>query len=149
MPRRLLLLLVCALSLPIISAAVSAQTRSSVSATEVNGTFRDRSGSSFRILALGGGELRVAFEGVYVYKMTNGEDMANTGTAGGIAEIKGDTAIFKPEETTECTIILKFLPGKRLRVTQQGTDSECGFGVNVNAGGTYRKISSAKPRFDR
>ena len=88
-----------------------AQTRKAVSAAEVTGTFRDISGSEFNILALGKGKLRVSFSGVYNYKMTNGEPMANLGEARGEAEIAGDTATFTPEDTEECTITLKFLRG--------------------------------------
>lgn len=126
---------------------VEAQTRKSVSGAEVTGTFRDSSGSEFNILVLGKGKLRVGFSGVYTYKMANGELMANVGEARGAAEIAGDTTIFKPEETENCTIIMKFLPTKRLKVTQKGTDAECGFGHNVSADGNYKKISSAKPKF--
>lgn len=124
-----------------------AQTRRAVSGAEVTGTFRDSSGSEFKILALGKGKLRAAFSGVYLFKMSNGEDMANTGEAAGEAEIVGDTATFESEDTEECTIVLKFLVGGKLKVTQKGTDAECGFGVNVSAAGLYKKISSVKPKF--
>jgi hypothetical protein len=124
-----------------------AQARKSVSGAEVTGTFRDVSGSEFSILVLGKGKLRVSFSGVYNYKMRNGEPMANLGEARGEAEIAGDTAIFKPEDTEQCTITMKFLPGRRLKVTQDGTDAECGFGVNVSAEGNYKKTSNAKPKF--
>jgi hypothetical protein len=126
---------------------VIAQTRKSVSGAEVTGTFRDVSGSELHISALGKGKLRVSFSGVYNYKMRNGEPMANLGEARGEAEIAGDTALFKPEDTEECTITIRFLPGKRLKVRQKGTDSECGFGVNVSAAGDYKKISNSKPKF--
>ena len=125
----------------------AAQTRASVGA-EVSGTFRDASGSSFSILALGKGKLRVAFAGVYAYKTAAGEDMANTGEASGQADIAGDTAIFKPDNMEQCTITLKFIPGGKLKVTQNGADSECGFGLNVSAAGFYKKVSSRKPKFD-
>ncbi|MGI8495583.1 MAG: hypothetical protein ACR2L1_09775 [Pyrinomonadaceae bacterium] len=123
------------------------QTRKSVSGAEVTGTFRDVSGSEFKILALGRGKLRVGFSGVYNFKTKNGEPMANVGEARGKADISGDTAIFKPEETEQCTMILRFLPNRRLKVTQKGVDAECGFGVNVSADGNYKKISRAKPKF--
>ena len=124
-----------------------AQTRKSVSGAEVTGTFRDVSGSEFKILALGRGKLRVSFSGVYPYKTANGEVTANMGEAAGEVEITGDTAIFKPADTEQCTITLKFLPGRRMKVTQKGTDVECGFGANVSAGGNYKKTSNAKPKF--
>ncbi|PYK29375.1 MAG: hypothetical protein DME57_10540, partial [Verrucomicrobia bacterium] len=70
---------------------------------------------------------------------------ANTGEGRGTARIEGDTAIFKPEGAEDgCKITLKFAAGK-LVVTQEGI---CGFGHNVSAEGTYKKVSSAKPKFD-
>ncbi len=125
----------------------NAQTRKSVSGTEVTGTFRDESGSEFRILALGKGKLRVAFSGIYMHMTASGEKMPNLGEASGEAIISGDTAIFRREDTKQCTITIKFLTRGRLKVTQKGTDVECGFGNNVSADGDYKKISSAKPKF--
>lgn len=130
-------------------AEVKAQNRKSVSGAEVTGTFRAKGGNEFSILALGKGKLRVAFIGVYSYKMANGEDMANTGEAFGTAEIEGDTAFFSPEETEDCTITLKFLIGGKLQVKQEGSDADCGFGHNVFADGLYKKISGKKPKFDQ
>jgi len=124
-----------------------AQNRKAVSGAEVTGTFRDASGSEFSVLALGKGKLRVGFSGVYNYKMRNGEQMANLGEARGEAEIAGDTATFEPEDTEECTISLKFLRGGKVKVTQKGSDADCGFGHNVTADGMYKKISGAKPKF--
>lgn len=125
----------------------NAQDRKAVSGVEVTGTFRDVSGSEFNILALGKRKLRIAFSGVYAYKMANGKPMANVGEAVGKAEITGDTAVFKPKDEEQCKIILKFLQGGRLKIKQQGTDVECGFGANVSAEGNYKKVSSAKPKF--
>ncbi len=127
---------------------INAQSRKAVSGADVTGTFRESaSGSEFSILALGKGRLRIAFSGVYPYKLANGEDTANTGEAIGEAEIRGDTATFTPEEFQECAITLKFLTRGRLKVTQMGSDAECGFGNNVSADGTYKKVSAKKPRF--
>lgn len=129
------------------AAEIAAQTRKSVGGAEVTGTFRDESGSEFKVAALGKGKLRVAFSGVYPYKTANGEMTANTGEAAGAAEIIGDTAIFKPADTEECMITLNFLRGAKLKVVQKGNDSDCGFGHNVSADGTYKKTSGAKPKF--
>ena len=69
---------------------------------------------------------------------------ANEGEGSGVATIEGDTAIFKPEGAEEeCQITLRFTGGK-LVVTQTGI---CGFGHNVSAAGTYRKVSARKPKF--
>ena len=88
--------------------------------------------------------LQVEFSGVYEYKTAQGQT-ANTGEGSGIATIEGDTAIFKPEGAEEeCRITLKFTGGK-LVVMQTGI---CGFGNNVTAAGTYKKVSGKKPKFE-
>jgi len=70
--------------------------------------------------------------------------MANTGEGSGIARIEGNEATFKPEDAEdECEIKMKFIKGK-LEVKQEGI---CGFGHNVSAAGTYRRVSSRKPKF--
>ena len=132
---------------------INAQTRKSVGAAEVNGTFRDYFGGKYKgsyneikILALGGGKLRVAFELVYPYTMADGDPMVNTGTAEGTAIIEGDTATFTPPETEGCTITIRFVKRGTIEVSQEG-DSKCGFGFNVNSQGTYKKSSGAKPKF--
>ena len=115
----------------------------SVTAAEVNGTWKAKWGE-FKIWALGHQRLQVEFSGVYEYKTPMGPT-ANTGEGSGIATIEGDTATFKPEGAEEeCRITLKFTGGK-LVVTQTGI---CGFGHNVTAAGTYKKISAKKPKFE-
>lgn len=97
----------------------------------------------FKICALGKQRLQVEFSGVYEYKMPQGP-MANEGEGSGVATIEDDTAIFKSEGAEEeCQITLKFT-GSKLVVTQTGI---CGFGHNVSAEGTYKKVSSKKPKF--
>lgn len=135
--------------------AANAQTRKSVGAAEVNGTFRSYFGGKFKgsyneikILALGGGKLRVALELIYPYITGAGEMSANVGTADGTAAIAGDTAIFSPDENGKCVITIKFVRRGALEVSQTGVDSECGFGFNVNASGTYKKTNGAKPKFN-
>jgi hypothetical protein len=114
-----------------------------VTAAQVNGTWQLRD-NEFKIWALGQQKLQIEFFGVYEHQSGHGPT-ANTGEGSGIAKIEGDTAIFKPEGAEdECKITLKFASGK-LIVTQTGT---CGFGNHVYADGTYKKISSKKPKFD-
>jgi hypothetical protein len=127
--------------------------RNAVGAAEVNGTFRDYFGGKFkgnyneiRILAVGKGKLRVRFDLTYPYVDASGGMMANTGQAEGTATIVGDTATFSPDETTDCTIIIKFVKPGLIKVAQNGA-SECGFGFNVSASGDYKKTSVAKPKF--
>ena len=115
----------------------------SVTAAQVNGTWKTK-GGEFKIWALGKQRLQVEFSGVYEYKTPQGPS-ANEGEGSGIATIEGDTAVFKPEGAEEeCRITLKF-SGSKLVVTQTGI---CGFGHNVSAEGTYKKISSKKPKFE-
>src|SRR6267142_2143664 len=113
-----------------------------VTAAQANGVYRYYQ-SEFRILALGHNKLKVQFDGIY---MTQAKT-PNMGYATGEAIIDGNIATFKPPDTERCEITLVFLPGK-LKVMQDGSDADCGFGHNVNAAGTYKKIRSGKPQFE-
>jgi hypothetical protein len=124
-----------------------AQNRKSVTGAEVTGTFRTKDGDEFKVAALGKGKLRIAFSGVYMHKTASGENMPNTGEASGTAVVAGDTATFKPADFQQCAITLRFLTRSRLKVTQSGNDTDCGFGANVSASGTYKKISGRRPKF--
>jgi hypothetical protein len=118
----------------------------SVTAAEASGTYRDAKGNSeIRILALGHGKLKVQLALVYEYKSGAGP-MANLGDASGEATIENNIAVFVPEGAGDCKITMTFLPNGKLKVEQQGV--ECGFGHNVYAEGTFRKISNRKPTFD-
>jgi hypothetical protein len=112
-----------------------------VTAEQVNGLYRYRT-SEFRILALGHKKLKVQFNGEW---MTRG-GYPNLGEAMGEASIEGNVATFIPGDTTKCKITMTFLTN-RMEVTQEGLDSDCGFGHNVVATGTYRRIQGGKPRF--
>jgi hypothetical protein len=112
-----------------------------VTAPQANGVYRYYK-SEFRILALGHNKLKVQFDGIYVTLKS-----FNMGYAGGEAIIDGNIATFRPPDTERCEITLVFLPGK-LKVTQDGSDADCGFGHNVYATGTYRKVRAGKPKFE-
>lgn len=152
MKKLLILLGVFILGLSLASSFKTiAQNRKSVSAAEVNGTFRSYFGGKFkgsyneiRILALGKGKLKVAFDLVYPYVDGTGELSANLGSTEGEAEIEGDTAVFMDDEYGECAITIKFLKPGAIAVSQEG---DCGFGLNVSADGNYRKTSGVKPKF--
>ncbi len=137
----LLALVVSAFSAPTATAG-----ERSVTAGEANGTYRDVEGKSeIKILALGHGKLKVQSALVYEYR-SGGGPMANLGDASSKATIENDIAVFVPEEAGDCKITMAFLPNGKLKVEQQG--EECGFGHNVRADGTFRKISNRKPKFD-
>lgn len=138
--KALLFLLIALVLLPI--SVVPAAQKNIVTAAQVNGTWSSKRGI-IRVWALGKQRLRVEFYGLYEYNTPAGP-IANLGEARGIAEIEGDTAILKPDETeNHCTIKLQFV-GQRLLVSQDG---ECGFGKHVTATGEYRKTSRRKPKF--
>jgi hypothetical protein len=136
--------------------AYAQKSRASVSGAEVTGTFKmsfigkkykDFS-NQLEILALGGGKLKFAFDLVYPYTLKNGEVSVNMGGLSGEIDIKGDTAVYQSDEYGACKITIKFVRPGEVKVIQDGTDGNCGFGHNVSSQGTYRKVSSKKPKFE-
>jgi hypothetical protein len=127
----------------IASPIASGQThRGAVTAAQINGVYKnDR--NDFRVLAVGHHKLKVQFNGEW---MTRG-GYPNIGEAIGEATIEGNVATFIPGETTKCKITMTFLPDNKMIVQQEGLDAECGFGHNVMATGTYRRVKAGKPRF--
>jgi len=134
-----------ALSIPAQSPLVTRKGRRTsaqiVSAAQINGLYRYRR-NDFRILALGHHKLKVQFNGEW---MTRG-GYPNIGEAIGEATIEGNLATFIPGDTTGCKITMTFLTN-RMKVEQEGTDADCGFGHNVMATGTYRRVKGGKPKF--
>ena len=134
----------------------NAQTsRKAVGAAEVNGTFRSYFSGKFKgsyneikILALGKNKLKVRFDLTYPHIDGTGGLMANTGEAEGVAEINGDTAVYSTsDEYGKCAITIKFVKPGVIKVNEAAEESDCGFGFNVSADGTYKKVSSVKPKF--
>lgn len=155
MPKKSSLILVTIVFSVFATVPVLGQTsRKSVSAAEVTGTFRRNftgkfrgSSSEIKIVSIGRGKLKVAFDLIYPYEIGDGELSANTGTADGEAAIEGDTAAYSSNEFGPCRITIKFVRPGRINVEQEGSDADCGFGHNVMADGDYRKVSGAKPKF--
>lgn len=114
-----------------------------VTAAQANGVYRSYD-NEIRILALGHNKLKVQFDGVY-HTISKS---VNTGYASGEATIDGKVALLELREWGPCKITMVFLGGNRLKVTQEGDSPDCGFGHNVNATGTYRKIRGGKPKFE-
>ncbi len=124
--------------------------RKSVSAAEVTGTFKltgdaNRS-SELKIEALAKGHLQVEF--FTALKLGhNGDARGNTANASGLALISGDTATFTPteQEPDQCSITIKFVKLGQIKITQEGS---CGFVSDmISTEGTYKRTSSAKPKF--
>jgi len=120
---------------------VPQSTRPVLSAAQVNGLYRYRR-NNFRVLMLGRHKLKVQFNGEWMTRWR----YPNLGEAIGEATLEENVATFIPKGTTQCKITMTFTP-RRMDVTQQGTDTECGFGRNVMATGTYRRIKRGRPRF--
>lgn len=128
--------------------------RKNVSNKEVTGTFKTADGAnSVKIFPVGKGGLdhpgyNLQVEFFASLKLgENGEANGNTGTLSGFAPIKGDTATFTPDgmEYDKCTVTLKFVKVGVLKITQKG---DCGFISDmITTEGTYKKVSSAKPKF--
>ncbi|MBK6722694.1 MAG: hypothetical protein IPG58_05265 [Acidobacteria bacterium] len=144
-------------SMMLFSGSLYAQkSRASVSGAEVTGTFKmsfigkkyKGLSNELEILALGGGKLKFAFDLIYPYTLKNGEVSVNMGGLSGEIDIKGDTAVYQSDEYGACKITIKFVRPGEVKVTQDGTDGNCGFGHNVTSQGTYRKVSSKKPKFE-
>ncbi len=155
MRKRLSTVVFAVLFVMVVSASAFAQKdRMSVPASEVNGTFKmnftgkfRKFSNEFKILALGGGKLRVAMDLVYPFSMRNGEPMVNMGGFDDEFAIVGDVAKYTSNDG-KCKFIIKFVRSGTIKVTQDGTDGACGFGHNVMADGTYLKVSSKKPKFE-
>ena len=112
-----------------------------VTAAQINGVYKyDR--NDFRVLALGHHKLKVQFNGEW---MTRG-GYPNIGEAIGEATINGNVATFIPGDTTKCKITMTFLRNKMI-VDQEGLDADCGFGHNVMARGTYRRVKAGRPKW--
>jgi len=118
-----------------------AQAAKVLKAAQINGVYR-YSHNEFRILALPHHKLKVQFKGQW----SSINDSRHTGHATGEAIIKGNVASFIPGDTTKCRITMTFL-ANRMIVEQEGSDVDCGFGANVMARGTYRRVKAGKPKF--
>jgi hypothetical protein len=149
--KRSLLTVLCVLAATIWGAAQEPQQSTPpkppkgvvVTAAQANGVYSSYD-NQIRILALGKNKLKVQFDGIY-HTISKS---VNTGYASGEATIEGNVAVLELREWGPCKITMVFLRGNRLKVTQEGDSPDCGFGHNVRADGTYRKIRSGKPKFE-
>ncbi len=112
-----------------------------VTAGQINGVYKSGR-NDFRVLALGHNKLKVQFNGEWMTRA----GYPNLGEAIGEATIDGNVATFIPGDTTNCKITMTFLTN-RMIVRQEGSDAECGFGHNVMADGTYRRVKAGRPKW--
>lgn len=123
--------------------------RAAISAAEATGTFSTgKNGNEMKILPLGKGKLKVEFSLVYMYKLPTGDWTANTGEPSGIAEIKGDTGVLDlSQDDRVCKITIKFVKPGTVEVSEGDDCAGIVGGMNVTSDGTYKRISTRKPKF--
>lgn len=108
-------------------------------AINFTGTYTIKSKSTLDVLILPNNKLK--FHLLATYSPPGNPGGTNTGEASGVVPLKGNTAVYQDQD---CKITMKFL-GDKAQVTQVGS---CGFGLQVNAQGTYFKQSSQTPQFE-
>jgi len=69
--------------------------------------------------------------------------LANVGEVSGETPLAGDAATYADQDN-DCALNFKFA-GEKLVVSQDGS---CGMGLNVSGSGTYKRTSTAPPKFD-
>ena|SRR2546430_4427564 len=143
LPSQLIRLIVGVSSFLLLGSLVTSgqSPRRAVTAAQINGVYKSGR-NDFRVLALGHHKLKVQFNGEWMTRA----GYPNIGEAIGEATIEGNVATFIPGDTTKCKITMTFLRNKMI-VEQQGLDADCGFGHNVMASGTYRRVKAGKPRW--
>jgi hypothetical protein len=122
-----------------------ARNNDSIDAKQVTGTWESEN-NVISILALNDEKLKVELDLSYEYPLETGSG-TNLGFALGQTTLKERTAIFIPPDTENCKITMQFETEKMMKVTQEGKPIECGFGLGVYANGSYKKVSSAEPKF--
>lgn len=139
----LVLVLVVA-SLFHIDDAASQQPKKRLQTGVVTGTYKYVL-NTVEVLELPDHQVRIRFSGFWPNDRKRAETR-NVGTFDETVRLDGQTAIVKIQYGEDpCTITLEFLRNKVI-VEQGGYLGGCGFGFNVEADGTYRKVSSKPPQ---
>lgn len=84
------------------------------------------------------------FHLIAVWKSPTNGEVVHVGEISAVVPMQNNLAIY---EKGKCKIVLEILPNK-IKVAQTGSETDCDFGVNVSATGTYRKSVSRAPKFD-
>ena len=71
----------------------------------------------------------------------------NTGSAADTIPLVENMAVYSVTYTGQCEIGFEFSAGQ-VKVSQSGSDADCGFGLGVNATGIYLQRDPAIPIFD-
>jgi hypothetical protein len=93
------------------------------------------------VLQLPGGKIKFQLVALWV-SHNNPENIHN-------GELRGEVTLRNGQATLpgNCKITMKFSANKVV-ITEGDETDDCGFGANVTAAGSYRKIDSKKPKFD-
>ena len=111
-------------------------------AATVTGTYKYLL-NTLEVLELPDHKIRIRFAGVWPNSRRRAETR-NVGTFDETVPLKGRTAVVKPKYGNgECAITLEFKANKVI-LTQVGYS--CGFGFNVEADGSYAKLSGRPPK---
>ena len=100
--------------------------------------------NSLEVLELPDHQVRISFAGFWPNDRKRAETR-NVGSFDETVPLKGRTAEVKLQYGADpCILTLEFRLNKAI-VTQEGSMMGCGFGFNVEADGTYTKVSSKPP----
>ncbi len=112
---------------------------------QVTGQYRLRKNefrNSLDVRQLPGGKIK--FELIALWVSANNPENIHNGELHGVARLENGVANY---ESGNCKVRMSFA-SNRVTITTDDVIDDCGFGANVAASGTYRKISSKIPRFD-
>ena len=126
------------------SCAVQAQSSQRASPKSVTGHYRltkEEFRNRLDVRQLAGGHIKFYLLALWV--SFNNPDNIHNGELHGIAKLENGVAIYDQDG---CKIKFEFF-SSRTRITQL-EEAGCGFGANVTADGTYRKLDNKKPKFD-
>jgi hypothetical protein len=86
---------------------------------------------------------RIKFDLLALWVSHYNPENVHNGTLQGIVKLENGAAIY---EADGCKLKLEIVLTK-IRIIQND-DADCGFGANVTATGSYRKVDGRKPKFD-
>lgn len=79
-------------------------------------------------------------------ELWRGAPSYNMGSLDGTVALKNGKGTFRSREDGDvCEIAFEFRENKAILRQTAGTDADCGFGFDVHADGTFRRISRKKP----
>lgn len=87
---------------------------------------------------------KIKFDLVALWVSHNNPENVHNGEIQAIASLENGVAVY---QEGGCRIRMEFF-ATRVRISQSDEVGDCGFGANVTANGSYRKIGIKKPKFD-